>query len=49
LAKPKEDIVTAKLTDEMKKSQAYTIMRIARQETKVEGYRVSLKNRVKDK
>lgn len=49
LAKPKEDIVTAKVTDEMKKSQAYTDMRIARQETKVVGYRVSVKNRVKDK
>merc|ERR1739845_38758 len=49
LAKPKEDIVTAKVSEEMKNSQVYTDMRIARQETKVAGHRFSVKNRVKDK
>merc|ERR1739845_180722 len=48
LTRVKEEVVTAKVTEDMKKSQAYTDMRIARQETKVAGYRVSVKNRVKD-
>jgi len=49
LMKPAAQIVTSKVTKELEKAQVYTDMRIARQETKVEGHRISVKNRAKDK
>mmetsp|Transcript_24587 Transcript_24587/g.28027 ORF Transcript_24587/g.28027 Transcript_24587/m.28027 type:complete len:200 (+) Transcript_24587:240-839(+) len=48
IVKPVKEIVMEAVTDEMKEFRAYTTMRLARQETKVAGYRVSVKNR-KDK
>jgi large subunit ribosomal protein L13e len=47
LPKPGKEIEMADLTDELKDFAAYTTMRVARQETKVEGYRVALENRKK--
>jgi large subunit ribosomal protein L13e len=35
------------VTDEMKAFKAYTTMRVARKETKVEGYRIAVENRKK--
>jgi large subunit ribosomal protein L13e len=39
LVKPPHTVETMAVTDEMKKMEAYTAMRVARQETKVEGQR----------
>jgi hypothetical protein len=39
----------AAITDEMKSFTAFTTMRLARQETKVAGYRESVKNRKEKK
>jgi hypothetical protein len=39
LLKAPHTIETMAVTDEMKKMEAYTAMRVARQETKVEGQR----------
>mmetsp|Transcript_60756 Transcript_60756/g.71102 ORF Transcript_60756/g.71102 Transcript_60756/m.71102 type:complete len:213 (+) Transcript_60756:92-730(+) len=46
--KPVHTLEIATITDEMKNTSAFTTMRLARQETKVEGYRFSVKNRKKD-
>lgn len=47
LAKPDKSIPMEKVTDEMKANKAFTTMRVARKETKVAGYRVSVINRKK--
>ena len=47
LAKEAAGIEMAEVTDEMKESKAYTTMRLARQETKLAGYRVAVENRKK--
>merc|ERR1711937_618509 len=39
ISKPDAGIVMEKVTDEMKEFKAYTTMRVARQETRVAGYR----------
>mmetsp|Transcript_10933 Transcript_10933/g.15184 ORF Transcript_10933/g.15184 Transcript_10933/m.15184 type:complete len:211 (-) Transcript_10933:82-714(-) len=48
LAKPASEIVMETVTDEMKQFKAFTTIRNARQETKIEGYRAAVANR-KDK
>lgn len=48
LAKPDSGIEMAEVTDEMKATVAYTLMRVAKKETKVAGYRVSVVNRKKN-
>jgi len=45
--KPEKTIVMEKVTDEMKNMKAFTTMRLARQESKVAGYRVAVINRKK--
>lgn len=45
LVKKDEGIVMESVTDEMKEFKAYTTMRVARQESKVQGYRISVENR----
>lgn len=45
LVKPPHEVVTQEITQEMKDFKAYTTMRVARQETKVAGYRVSVERR----
>lgn len=45
IAKPADEIVMAEVTEEMKSNVAYTQMRVARQETRVAGYRVAVQNR----
>jgi len=47
IVKAKPEIVMAEVTDEMKATSAFTTMRVARKETKVDGYRASVKNRKK--
>ena len=47
LAGATKDIVMGDLTDEVKGFKAYTSMRVARQETKIAGYRASVVNRKK--
>lgn len=47
LAKPKEEIEVMAITDEMKDFKAFTTMRLARQETRVEGFRAAVANRKK--
>lgn len=44
LSKPAKEIEMADVTDEMKSFKAYTTMRVARKETKVEGYRIAVEN-----
>lgn len=39
----------AEVTDELKEFKAFTTMRLARQETKVEGYRIAVENRKEKK
>lgn len=39
------EIAMTAVTDEMKKHDAYTTMRVARQETAIDGYRIAVKNR----
>jgi large subunit ribosomal protein L13e len=43
----KPALVMETVTDEMKASKAFTTMRLARQETKVAGYRIAVENRKK--
>ena len=45
LVKPSDEIVVGDVTEEMKSTSAFTAMRVARQETRVAGYRVSVANR----
>ena len=47
LVKKSSEIVMADVTDEMKNTSAFTTMRVARKETKVEGYRAAVANRKK--
>jgi len=47
LPKKSTEIVMEAITDEMKEFKAFTTMRVARQESKVAGYRVSVLNRKK--
>lgn len=47
LQKKADEIVMEDVTDEMKANKAFTTMRVARNETKVAGYRVSVANRKK--
>jgi large subunit ribosomal protein L13e len=47
ISKPVSGIVMEEVTAEMKANVAYTQMRLARQETKVTGYRISVVNRKK--
>lgn len=47
LAAPSKEVVTETITDEMKNFDAFTAIRVARQETKVAGYRVAVENRKK--
>ena len=47
LVKPAHEVVTQEVTDEMKEFKAYTTMRVAKQETRVAGYRVAVENRKK--
>ena len=42
-----KEMVMETITDEMKGFKAYTSMRVARQETRVQGYRVAIVNRKK--
>jgi len=48
ITKPKAEIEMQEVTDEMKSFNAFTTMRVAKKETKVEGYRVAVANRKKD-
>ena len=45
IPKPSTEIVMEEITDEMKEFKAYTTMRVAKQETRVAGYRIAVKNR----
>jgi large subunit ribosomal protein L13e len=47
IVKASTGIVMEEVTEEMKANVAYTMMRLARQETKVEGYRIAVENRNK--
>lgn len=47
IAKEEKAIVMEDVTAEMKDFKAFTTMRMARQETKIEGYRISVENRKK--
>ena len=47
LVKPKEEIEMMAITAEMKDYKAFTTLRVARKETKVEGFRCSVANRKK--
>jgi large subunit ribosomal protein L13e len=47
IVKPVQGLVMAEVTAEMKSNVAFTQMRLARMETKVEGLRVSVQNRKK--
>mmetsp|Transcript_25440 Transcript_25440/g.43272 ORF Transcript_25440/g.43272 Transcript_25440/m.43272 type:complete len:198 (-) Transcript_25440:44-637(-) len=47
LVKPKKTIEMQEVTADMKEFKAFTTIRVARQETKVAGYRVSVENRKK--
>merc|ERR1712071_290959 len=47
IVKSKPEIVMADVTAEMKATTAFTAMRVARKETKVEGFRISVQNRKK--
>ena len=44
IPKPSTDIVMETITPEMKDFKAYTTMRVAKQETRVAGYRIAVKN-----
>jgi large subunit ribosomal protein L13e len=48
IVRPAKAIVVEEVTAEMKSFKAFTTMRLARQETKVAGYRKSVANRKKD-
>jgi len=45
--KPSDEIVMESVTADMKDFKAYTTLRVAKQETKVAGYRVAVENRKK--
>merc|ERR1719491_2720254 len=47
IVKAEEKIVCEAVTDELKSFKAFTTMRLARQETRVEGFRAAVKNRKK--
>jgi len=47
LSKPADEIVMEDVTAELKANSAFTQMRVARQETKIDGYRISVINRKK--
>ena len=47
IAKPSQEIVMEAITNEMKEFKAYTTMRVAKQETRVAGYRIAVENRKK--
>jgi hypothetical protein len=47
MTKVAEEIVMAEVTAELKASVAFTQMRLARQETRVAGQRISVLNRAK--
>mmetsp|Transcript_31225 Transcript_31225/g.71891 ORF Transcript_31225/g.71891 Transcript_31225/m.71891 type:complete len:201 (-) Transcript_31225:48-650(-) len=47
LVKPAKEIVMETVTDEMKEFKAFTTMRLAKQETRVAGFRVAVENRKK--
>ncbi len=47
IEKKADEIVMEEVTDEMKATSAFTTMRVARQETKVAGYRIAVENRKK--
>jgi large subunit ribosomal protein L13e len=47
LIKAKPEIVLQEITEEMKEFKAFTTARVARQETRVAGYRISVENRKK--
>jgi large subunit ribosomal protein L13e len=47
LTHEKRALVLEAVTEEMKASKAFTLMRLARQETKVAGYRIAVENRKK--
>ena len=47
LVKAKPEIVLQEVTEEMKEYKAFTSARVARQETRVAGYRISVENRKK--
>lgn len=49
IVKPESGIVMEAVTDEMKSFKAYTTMRLARQETRVAGFRASVANRKEKK
>ena len=48
IEKPASEIEMQEVTSEMKDFKAFTTMRVARQETKVAGYRQAVENRKKD-
>ena len=48
IVKAKAGVELMELTDELKNNKAFTTMRLARQETRVEGLRVAVENRKKD-
>jgi large subunit ribosomal protein L13e len=47
MAAPSKEIVMETITQEMKDFPAYTTMRVAKKETRVSGYRISVENRKK--
>jgi large subunit ribosomal protein L13e len=47
LVKAKDELVMETVTDDMKNFKAFTTMRVARQETRVAGYRIAIENRKK--
>ena len=47
LPKKSGEIVMEEVTDEMKEVKAFTTMRLARNETKIQGYRIAVVNRKK--
>lgn len=48
IVKPASEIEMMAVTDELKANKAYTTMRVARQETAVDGYRIAVENRKKN-
>jgi len=47
IVKPAHEVIMETVTDEMKDFKAFTTMRLARQESKVAGYRTAVENRKK--
>jgi len=48
ISKPAAEIEMMAVTDELKANKAYTTMRVARQETAIDGYRIAVENRKKN-